>query len=211
MLPKAIEIKAKEAIDRIEQGSFTEDDIELVLIRLREYSSGKSIFREISHFIAHHRRDSGLTFISLYRVYCRMRAYGEFQYHKKPLDLKSPIDKWFYDFVIFQLEEIESHNLKKKYGISRKQAKRTFKEFFSEENGVYSCIKQPSQELLNIVNEAASFIKMKPLFTCDEIIQSFCDTFKSLGLVTDTKSIEAKANQLIIALLVTQSIQSFKA
>jgi hypothetical protein len=209
VLPKAVEIKAKEAIGRIEKGLFTEDDLELVLIRLREYSDGKSIFREISHFIAHHKRDSGLTFASLYRVYCRMRAYGEFQYHKKPLDLTSPIDKWFYDFVLFQLDEIESHILKKKYGFSRKQAKRTFKGFFSEDKGIYSCIKQPSQELLNIVNEASSFIKMKPLFTCEEIIQSFCNTFKSLGLVKDTNGIEAQKNQLILALLVLMHKREF--
>lgn len=133
MLPKSVEIKAKEAIGRIEQGSFTEDDIELLLIRLREYSSAKSIFQEISHFIAHHRRDTGITFDSLYRVYCGMRAYAEFRYHKKQLDLISPLDKWFYDFVLSQLNEIESHVLKKKYGFSRKQAKQTFKNFFSED------------------------------------------------------------------------------
>lgn len=209
MLPKAVEIKAKQAIERIEKGLFTEDDVELILIRLREYADGKSIFREISHFIAHHKRDSGLTFVSLYRVYCRMRAYGEFQYHKKPLDLASPIDKWFYDFVLFQLDEIENHILKKKYGFSRKQAKRTFKEFFSEDRGIYICIKQPSQELLNIVKEASSFIKMKPLFTCEEIIQSFCNTFKSLGLVKDTNGIVAQKHQLILALLVLMHKREF--
>ncbi|TDP26153.1 hypothetical protein DEU29_1562 [Idiomarina aquatica] len=209
MLPKAIEAKAIEAIQRMERGCFSEDDIELLLIRLREYSNAKSIFREISHFIAHHKRDSGLTFLSLYRVYCRMRAYGEFQYHKKPLDLSSPIDKWFYDFVLFQLDEIESHVLKKKYGFSRKQAKRIFKEFFSEERNGYSYTKSPSKDLVNIVNEASSFIKIKPLFSPSEIVSSFTETFKSLGLLQDTKSFEAQSDKLILGLLVLMHKREF--
>ena len=209
MLPKTIEVKAKEAIHRMEQGSFSEDDIELLLIRLREYADAKSIFREISHFIAHHRRDSGLTFLSLYKVYCRMRAYGEFQYRKKQLDLSEPIEKWLYDFVLFQLDEIESHVLKRKYGFSRKEAKRDFKSFFFEENDAYNLCKTANQNLINIVTEASSFIKIKPLFSCDEIISSFSDTLGNLGLIKDRNLLKNQSDKLILSLLVLMHKREF--
>lgn len=209
MLPRVIEVKAKRSIQKIEQGSFSEDDIKLLLIDLREYSDTKSIFREIAHFIAHNKRDSGLTFLSLYKVYCRMRAYGEFQYHTKQLDLSKPIEKWFYDFVLFQLDEIESHILKKKYGFSRKHAKKTFKSFFSEEKGIYKCVKAVDQGLINIVNEASSFIKIKPLFSCDEIVSSFSDTFKKLGLLIDSNDFEKQSEKLILGLLVLMHKREF--
>ena len=209
MLPKAIEVKAKEAIHRIEQGSFSEDDIELLLIRLREYADAKSIFREISHFIAHHKRDSGLTFLSLYKVYCRMRAYGEFQHQKKQLDLSKPINKWLYDFVLFQLDEIESHALKSKYGFSRKEAKREFKSFFFEENDTYNLHKTANQNLINIINEASNFIKIKPLFSCDEIISSFSNTFVNLGLVKDRNLFKNQSDKLILTLLVLMHKREF--
>jgi len=209
VLPRAIEVKAKKIIQRIEEGQFTENDIELLLIRLREFSGPKSIFREISHFIAHQKRDSGLTFTSLYKVYCRMRAYGEFQYHKKQLDLTAPIDKWFYDFVLFQLDEIESHVLKKKYGFSRKQAKKEFKGFFTENKAIYTCITKPTQNLINIVNEASSFIKMTPLFSCGDIVSSFSDTFKDLGLLQDSCNFEAQSERLILCLLVLMHKREF--
>lgn len=209
MLPKAIAIKAKEAIQRIEQGSFSEDDIELLLIRLREYADAKSIFREISHFIAHHKRDSGLTFLSLYKVYCRMRAYGEFQYHKKHLDLNNPIEKWFYDFIVFQLDEIESHVLKKKYGFSRKEAKRVFKSYFFEEKDGYRLSKAANQDLINIVNEASSFIKIQPLFSCDEVLSSFFGTLKNLGLIRAQGDFVKQSDRLILSLLVLMHKREF--
>ncbi|MEI4929350.1 hypothetical protein ACK3ZF_00760 [Aeromonas caviae] len=202
MLPKVIEVKAIEAIQRIERGTFSEDDIELLLIRLREYSGANSIFREISHFIAHHKRDSGTTFQSLYKVYCQMRAYSEFQHQKKQLDLSIPIEKWFYDFVISQFDEIESHSLKKEHGISRKQAKEIFKTFFSHKKNEYHLIKQPTQELINIINAALSFIKIKPLFSPSEIVSSFIETFKSLGLLQGTENLKAQSDKLILGLLV---------
>ena len=209
VLPKAIEVKAKEAVQRIEQGNFSEDDIELLLIRLREYSDTKSIFKELAHFIAHHKRDSGLTFLSLYKVYCRMRAYGEFQYHKKQIDLSKPIEKWFYDFILFQLDELESYILKKKYGFSRKQAKQKFKSFFCEEKDVYRCNKTPDEELANIINEASGFIKIKPLFSSEEIVVSFLKTFKDLGLVTDPNDFKMQSDKLILGVLVLMHKREF--
>lgn len=209
MLPKAIELKAKGIVKKIEQGLFSEDDIELLLIRLREYVDAKSIFREISHFIAHHKRDSGLTFLSLYKVYCRMRAYGEFQYHKKQLDLSRPIEKWFYDFVLFQLDEIESHVLKKKYGFSRKEAKRVFKSFFTEDNDIYRLGKVANQDLANIVNEASSFIKIQPLFSCDEIVDGFYQSLNNLGLINDQGEFKKQSDKLILSLLVLMHKREF--
>ncbi|WP_314924532.1 hypothetical protein [Aeromonas piscicola] len=209
MLPKVIEVKAIEAIQRIERGTFSEDDIELLLIRLREYSGANSIFREISHFIAHHKRDSGTTFQALYRVYCRMRAYSEFQYYKKQLNLSLPIEKWFYDFVISQLSEIESHLLKKKHGMSRKQAKEIFKAFFSQKKNEYHLMKPPTQELINIINTALSFIKIKPLFSSGEIVSNFIETLNSLGLLQDTDKLKAQSDKLILRLLVLMHKREF--
>lgn len=202
-------MKAKSAINRIEQGLFSEDDIELLLIRLREYVDGKSIFREISHFIAHHKRDSGLTFISLYKVYCRMRAYAEFQYRNNRLNLSEPIEKWFYDFVIFQLDEIESHVLKKKYGFSRKEAKRIFKSFFSEEKNTYRIIKKTDQAFIDIVNEASGFINIRPLFSCTEIVASFSNELGKLGLIQDHRNFERQSDKLIVGLMVLMHKREF--
>lgn len=209
MLPKSIELKARLAVGRIEQGNFSEDDIELLLIRLREYVGGKSIFREISHFIAHHKRDSGLTFDSLYKVYCRMRAYSEFQFRKRPLDISEPIEKWFYDFVNYQLDEIESHVIKRKYGFSRKEAKRIFKAYFVEEKRGYRLIKKADQDFIDIVTEASSFIKMKPLFSCDEVVASFSEELGKLGLIKDRRNFENQSDKLIVFLMILMSKREF--
>ena len=179
------------------------------MIDLREYADTKSVFREIAHFIAHHKRDSGLTFFSLYRVYCRMRAYGEFQYNKKHLDLHKPIEKWFYDFVLFQLDEIESQILKKKYGFSRKHAKKIFKSFFAEEKDNYIWIKTIDEELVTILNEASIFIKIKPLFSCNEIVSSFSETFKKLELLSDSSIFERQSKKLILSLLALMHKREF--
>jgi hypothetical protein len=134
MIPMTIKSKALDFVSNIENGDVSSNEIELLLIWLREYTESTSIFKEVAHFMGHPKRDSGQVFSSLYKLYCRFSAYELYQYKKEKIDLVAPITQWFYDFVIDQLDSCDSRSLKKKYGYSRKEAKKRFRSCFLRED-----------------------------------------------------------------------------
>lgn len=208
-LPADMFHKAREVLDKFAQGEIRSYDVELLLIWLRDFSAKKSPFREISHFVAHTKRDCGNTFDALYKLYCRLRAYSDHQHRKQPLDLTKPLEKWFFDFLQFQLDEVESSKLKQRYGFSRKQGKRIVRESFSEHKGIYNCTKPQSPQLMAILQEAFSFIKAAPLYEKGEIIESWLITLEDLHLIDDRKSWTKHLDKIFLCFLVLMNKRTF--
>ncbi len=212
MLPMPIKSKVLDIISNIERGNVCSNEIELLLIWLREYTEASSIFKEIAHFMGHPKRDSGQVFSSLYKLYCRFNAYKLYQHEKKAIDLTSPVDQWFYDFVIDQLDSCDSKGLKKKYGYSRKEAKKRFRACFLEEDIIknqsrktsgakYRCTNPSSKDLANVINEASSFIKIEPLWEPQQIVESFWVTLESLALIDTRKDLESQSEKIFLCIL----------
>jgi|GEM_PF-6061531 len=212
MIPKPIRSKALDFIENIEKGDVNSNDIELLLIWLREFSEAASIFKEVAHFMGHPKRDSGQVFSSLYKLYCRFCAYELYQYQKKTINLSAPVNQWFYDFVLDQLDSCDSKNLKKKYGYSRKEAKKRFRACFSVEDitknqgrksssATYRCVDPKSNDLVNLIKEAASFIKIEPLWNKKQVVESFFVTLESLDLIHSRKNIEYQSHKIFLCIL----------
>lgn len=65
--------------------------------------------------------------------------------------------------------------------------------------------------MIYIINEAASFLKIKKhLFVYEDIIENFCDTLKSLGLIHNENGIMKQRDRLILALLVLMHKREFR-
>jgi hypothetical protein len=162
--------------------------------------------------MGHPKRDSGQVFSSLYKLYCRFSAYELYQYKKEKIDLVAPITQWFYDFVIDQLDSCDSRSLKKKYGYSRKEAKKRFRSCFLREDitknqgrksssATYRCINPKSNDLINVINEAASFIKIEPLWDREQVIESFFVTLESLDLIHSRENLECQSDKIFLCIL----------
>ncbi|MCG8409961.1 MAG: hypothetical protein MI739_01615 [Bacteroidales bacterium] len=54
------DIKIIQRIKKIENGTFDEDDVKLLLIEIREKLKGETFLREVCHFVAHSDRDKGI-------------------------------------------------------------------------------------------------------------------------------------------------------
>ncbi len=54
------ELKIKQRIIEIENGTFDEDGVKLLLIEIREKLKGETFLKEICHFVAHSDRDKGI-------------------------------------------------------------------------------------------------------------------------------------------------------
>lgn len=209
MLPDNIRLKAARVVANLESGAIAETDVELLLIWLREAADSQSVFREIAHFVAHPKRDCGQTFEALYRLHCRWRAYSAYQYKKQPLDLRSPFERWFVDFLLYQIDEIGSQALQKKTGLSRKAARRLINESFRETKGSYTCTQPASQTLLAVINETFSFIKVSTLYEQAQVMESFADTLLGAGLIAARDKLDAHAKKILLCLLALMNKRTF--
>ncbi|MCK0109402.1 hypothetical protein MWU58_08860 [Flavobacteriaceae bacterium S0825] len=194
-LPSNVRIKIQDGISKIHSGEINEDDFELILIRLREYIPDNNIIKEISHFVAHHNRDSGATFNSFYKKYCRMQAYLKYQFNNEKLNLERSLEKWEFDFIIFQL-----NNLGNKEENNKEVEK--VKRYIRKENGKYFVQQRDIPKIISILKYAFSFIKIEPLFSSELIISDFKETLKVNNLQFDNEKVDKFQNGIILAILV---------
>lgn len=83
--------KVNKIIDKISSGIFDENDVDILLLKLRAYSDGFPLFKELSDFVAHNDlRDRGIINTSMEVMYLRMRWYVEHVAPRKDLDITSP-------------------------------------------------------------------------------------------------------------------------
>ena len=97
-------VKIQKSLDQILAGNFHENEVDNLLIRLRDYCAGHRIFREIGDFVAHAKRDKGITVESL-RKFCLDVTYGSSEYCRPgsqgTLDFNLPIPLYLKYFVFF--------------------------------------------------------------------------------------------------------------
>tara|TARA_Y100001956_G_C4086157_1_gene170747 strand:- start:749 stop:1042 length:294 start_codon:yes stop_codon:yes gene_type:complete len=83
--------KTQKIIDKIQNDNFDENDIDNLFMKLRAYSGGNTVFREIADFVAHNDlRDRGITNQSLQAMYYSIKYFIEYVSPKKTLDIASP-------------------------------------------------------------------------------------------------------------------------
>ncbi|MEA5458440.1 hypothetical protein VB796_05290 [Arcicella sp. LKC2W] len=209
-LHDGIRIKLHKIIDKIQNGKIEEDDIELVLIRLREHSPKDSIFREIAHFIAHPNRDSGKTFDSLYNVYCRMCAYMKYQHNKAQLDISKPLEKWEYDFIINQIAICDSTKLKSEINLDKIHANSLIKRCIIKKNGKYEVQVSEIKKIMPIFRQAFGFIKIQELFNGSEIMDSFIQVLESNEFKIDRINIYKYSDLILLTILILMHNRTFK-
>lgn len=209
-LHDSMRIKLNKIIDKIQNGNIEEDDIELILIRLREYSPKDSIFREIAHFIAHPNRDSGKTFDSLYNVYCRMCAYMKYQHNNAQLDIGKPLEKWEYDFIINQIKICNSTELESQINMDKVQVNSLIKRFIIKKNGKYEVQVSGIKELIPIFQQAFGFIQIKELFTSSHIMDSFIQVMKNNEFKIERVNIDKYSDIILLTILILMHNRTFK-
>jgi hypothetical protein len=209
MLPDNLRPKAARVVADFERGSVSERDVELLLIWLREVADPSSAFREIAHFIAHSKRDCGETFEALYKLYCRWRAYSLYQHKKQQLDLSSPLEQWFIDFLLYQTDELGSAVLEQKIGLSRKAARRLINDSFQKTKGSYSWVAPRSGPLVTLINEAFSFIRVSTLYDQNQVLESFFATLEKAGLISSRAKLHTQSRKILLCLLALMSKRTF--
>lgn len=217
-------------IRSIENESFTEDDIKLLLIEIRDILKGESFLREICHFVAHPNRDKGI---------CHKRIdsrFAKFKYYKEKTDLyfteefikqhkgkperfftdkflsylkTEKVEKKLFELVIIDgIDEIENQLFLKYYNMNKKQVKKLIKSSYNLINSHYHVSTSLSVKEFLFLDDILKFIRGcmtgKSVFTKNELQNDFLKALhrveNSNKLVFDTKKIKAQLDDVIVTI-----------
>ncbi len=174
-------IKLKHRLEKINSGSFDEDDIKLLLIEIRDYLQSESILREVCDFIAHPKRNRGICHKRIDSRYAKQifakRRTEELTNekvfeanHDKPWSFFSDkildyiktdkIDKTLFDTIIKEgIEEINDELFQKHYGLGKNDVRSIVSRFYIRNNNEYYLKEGISDKAYLFIDDLLKFIR----------------------------------------------------
>lgn len=197
--------KAQKLVKKVESGHFDENDIDSLFMKLRAYSAGFSVFREVADFVAHNdKRDRGLANQSLETMYLRMKYFLEYNSPKKTLDLSSPFPIWIKKLMKLQVLKCDEADLRKKFNVTRQRLVSRIDSAFKEDkrNKVVS-YKQGklSEATFNAIQHVMSFISGNASFGQDEIMDELISVLKKNQLEFDESVLRELSDKITVCIL----------
>lgn len=203
---KAVEkSKAQKALDKIQAGVFDENDVDNLFMRLRAYSSGFPIFREIADFVAHNDiRDRGLTNKSLQAMYYSMKYFNEYVSPKKRLDISRPFPTWIKVLFKYQADKVNADTLKEKFNVSSTRLKSRIDNGFKDDSKTNLTHLKPgkiSKSTVEAISYVMSFIVPKEAFSQDSLFDEMKLVLSKNKLNYDEKSLSNSYEKIILCVL----------
>lgn len=197
--------KTTKLIEKIEAGSFDENDIDSLFMKLRAYSSGFVIFREVADFVAHNnKRDRGLANQALETTYLRMKYFLEYNSPKKSLDLSASFPIWVKRLMKFQVEKCDENQLREKFNVTKQRLVSridgAFKEDKKNKTAMYKQGKL-SIDTFNAIQHVLSFISGSASFDQNELIDELIAVLIKNKIEFDETVFRSRSNKITICTL----------
>lgn len=193
--------KIQEILDKIEDDSFTPSDIDLILIKLREYSKPKSLFQEISHFAAHNEiRDQGNTFYHMNGFFSSMLFHTKHSFDgKEPLDFSKPIPGYVIEKIKFNIH-LSKDTFTEKYKCSLTQFESKFNNVFQKIKGTntYKLKGTLKGTVRKVTEDMLQLLISQPLFTQEQIIEEFINVLKENQFSIDENLYKLRCEKIIL-------------
>jgi len=197
--------KTKKLIEKIEGGNFDENDIDSLFMKLRAYSAGFSVFKEVADFVAHNDlRDRGLANQSLETMYLRMKYFLEYNSPKKALDLSMPFPLWVKRLMSFQVNKCDESQLREKFNVTKQRLisriNGAFKEDKKNKVAVYKQGKL-SLDTFNAIQHVMSFISGNAAFGQDELIDELIAVLNKNHIIFDEAVLRHHSDKITVCTL----------
>ncbi len=174
--------KAQKLINKIQSGQFDENDIDNLFMRLREYSQGFLVFREIADFIAHPKeRNQGMINKSLEGFYLSMKFFILYNSANQKLDIFNPFPLWIKTLMLYKVDRCDENILIEKYNVRKARLKIRIGKGFKDnkKNKTTSIVEgKLSQETLEAISFVMSFIYGNSTFTQEQLIDEVIGVIK---------------------------------
>lgn len=191
-------VDLQKVISKLETDNFDSNDIRLILIMLRDYSEYESIFREISHFVAHKNRDQGYFQSRIEGLHCLFQIQLLCQ-HGFIIDYAQPPLPEVSKAILFKASFV-SKDILKKYRVSKQSLVSDIKKYFPvkdiEKN--FKLHKSISfyEMIIEIMNEP---IIIDAFYNGDELREALIKEIEKNGFNLDIQKVNL--NKLLFNLL----------
>lgn len=194
-------VKIQKAVNKIQGGSFDENDLDLLLIKLRDLSNGFNVLKEISHFVAHNKqRDRGLIKDSVNANYYGLRYFVDFRFDGKMVNL-SMFPLYLKKFLHLQIDRVNPLEFSK-----LRTNKKIVTDLISsiEENPQIEMayLKSASPKEVQIMAMLSSTLFFDPIFSDSSFLNELNATLNKNSIGFDTQSLELQSDKIALCILV---------
>jgi hypothetical protein len=199
--------KAKKLIEKIYTGSFDDNDVDSLFMKIRAFSTGYPVFREIADFVAHNEcRNQGLTNESLNAAYLSFRYLAEYSLGGRKLDIAADIPLWVKHLMLHQIDKCDEGDLRTKFSISKESAKNKIKSRFQEDRKSHTCRYKKEvmdEDTFGLLRYILGFIKAVPAYTQAQILDELVRVLLKNNLLPEILVNEflRQGNRIMVAVL----------
>ena len=198
--------KAQKLINKIQSGHFDENDVDNLFMKLREYSQGFSVFREIADFVAHPKeRNKGIINKSLEGFYLSIKFFILYNSANQKLNIFKDFPLWIKDLMLYQVDKCDEKILIEKYNVRKIRLKIRIEKGFrdNKKNKTTSIIERKlSHETLEAISFVMSFISGNSTFTQEQLIDEIIGVIKQNKLDYVHDDFLNHSNCLILSTLI---------
>jgi hypothetical protein len=197
--------KAQKIIAKIQNGEFDENDVDNLYMKLRAYSAGNPVFREIADFVAHNDlRNKGITNQALQAMYYSIKYFIEYVSPKRSLDIGEPFPLWIKTLIKYQIRKIDETKLKAEHNVSASRLiSRIDSGFKDDKKNKVTKLKDGklSANTLDAIRYVMSFIISKVAFTQDDLMAQLIKVLDANGLEYDKDYLDAQSNKIALCVI----------
>lgn len=197
--------KAQKLVTKLESGNFDENDVDNLFMRLRAYSQGNRLFREVADFVAHNdERNRGIANESLEAFYLSFKFFQEYTSPKNNLDITNPFPLYIKKLMKFQIDKCKESDLKQKFNVSKKRLKSRLDSIFSEDKKkqVVTMKKgKMSEQTFRAIQHILSFIGSQPAFEHTEVVSELLRVIKANKLVVNDAEFLKHSDRIAICVM----------
>lgn len=165
--------KTLKTVNKIQSGNFDDDDVELLLIRLRAYSGSFKVFREAADFVAHNDlRNKGLINEALDAIGLALRFHMDYRQLKRQLNLGEKFPAYIKDLLLRLVDRFEDKELVENTRLDRVRLKRKINNHIKK-SGSDHCeleIKKAGKDACDAFIYMFSKIEIRPVFSPNELL-----------------------------------------
>ena len=207
-------VKLNKIIERIQAGHFDANDVDNLLMKLRAYSVGNTVFLEVANFVAHSdARNQGLAQQSITAFVDSIQYFQEYVSEQRPLDIGAPFPAYIYRLFLSQARLSDERRLKAEYKMSHTTLIKKIEDNFSINKKTGTCSLRNNKggaELFAALQFITSFIHSKAAFHVRDFHAELKNVMRAQKVAFDETAWDAQVDRISLAILCLVSNTEFR-
>ena len=198
-------LKIQKIISKIETSNFDENDVDNLFMKLRAFSNGNDVFREVADFVAHNDlRNEGIANKSLESLYLSFKFFNEYTSENKPLNISEPFPLYIKNLMIYQIDKCNEADLKLKFSETKQKLNSWITTLFKDDKKrATTQLKNPnlSKKYFQLIQYLLGFIGVQPAFDHAILISQIINVIKTNELTINENEFIKNADKIILCVL----------